>query len=93
MFAFATEALLKIFDCDIASVVDIKVMEGEDHIGLSDGPASVDCHSQEFCVVDVSIMVEVHASKNLVNLLLRHLKLIESCANFMNLKRSRIIYI
>ena len=60
VLALATEALLEIFGGNKTSIVDVEMMESEEHVVLGDGPTPIDCHSQELCVIDLAIVVEVH---------------------------------
>ena len=91
VLALAAEALGQVLLCDVACVVDIEVMEGESKIGLSDSLSAIDGDGQEFRIVDLAIMVEINTLEDLVNLLLGHLDLVESCPDLVKAKVARVV--
>lgn len=91
VLSFPSEALLQILLGDVASVVDVEMMEGESKIGLGDGLSTVDGHRQELRVVDLAVVVEVDSLENLFDFLLGHIKLVECCANFAQLESTGVV--
>ncbi len=67
MFSFAAETFLQVGLCDKARVVNVEVMESEEHVVIGDSLAPVNSHSKEFRVVDLAIMVEINALKHLID--------------------------
>lgn len=93
MLALSTEALLKVLLRDETRVVNIKMMEGEGHVGLSDGSPTINGHGQELRVVDLTIVIEVDALENLIYFILWHVQLIKSSSNLRKLKSARVVRI
>lgn len=91
VLAFPSEALFQILLSDEASVVNVEMMECERQVGLSDGLSTVDGHGQELGVVDLAVMVEVNSLENLFNFLLRHIKIVECCADFVYCESTRVV--
>ena len=91
VLAFASEALLQVRLRDVASVVNVEVVEGESHIGLRDGSPSVDSDSEELGIVDFTVVVEVDALEDLIDFALGHVQLIEGCSNLLKLQRARVV--
>ena len=60
-------------------------MEGKCKVGLSDSSSSVNCHSEELRIVNLTIVIEVDALENLIDLLGRHIELIEGISNLAQL--------
>lgn len=91
MFALATEAFFEVLSGDEASVVDVKVMECEQHIVLCDGLAPVNCDGQELGVINLTVVVEVYSLENLINFGLGHIELVKSLTNLCNFQRARVV--
>jgi len=91
MLALAAEALLEIFLGNVARVVDVKVVEGKEHVGLCDCLSAVDGHSKELRVVDLSIVIEVDALKHLVDFILRHIQFVEGGPDLAQLESARVV--
>ena len=91
VFTLAAEALLKVLLCDESRVVNVKVMESEVQISLSDCLSPVDCDCQELCVVNLSIVIEVNALKDFANFIFAHVELVESCSDFAQLQSARVV--
>ena len=88
VLALSAEALFQVGFCDVARVVDIEVMEGEDHVSVGDGLSAVDSDGEEFSVVDLTVVVEVNPLENTVNLLLTQIQIIESSPDLGKCKSS-----
>ena len=61
-------------------------MEGKGKVSLSDSLPAIDGDGQELGVIDLSVMVEVNALEDLVDFLLRHLKLVEGGPDLVKVK-------
>lgn len=72
MLALSAEALLQVLLRDEPRVVNIEMMEGEGHIGLSDGSPTINGHGQELRVVDFTVVIEVDALEDLIDFILWH---------------------
>ena len=68
-------------------------MEGKGKVSLSDSLPAIDGDGQELRVIDLSIMVEVNALEDLVDFLLRHLKLVEGGPDLVKVKVARVVCI
>lgn len=91
MLAFAAEALLQILLRDVASVVNVEVVEGEQQVVLGDNSTPICGHRQEFRVVDLAVVIHIHCVKNLSYFVLRHVKPIEGLLDLLDLQRARIV--
>lgn len=72
MLTLPAETLFQVLLGDITRVVDVEVVECKQHVSFSDGLPTVDCHCQELCVVNLSVVVKVNALKYLINLFFCH---------------------
>ena len=93
MLTLTTEAFLQVSLGDVASVINVEVMERKQHIVLCDCLSTVDSDCKEFCVVDLTVMVKVNSFEDSIDLLFRHLKLVEGSTNLVDLKSARIVCI
>ena len=93
MLTLTTETLLQILLRDEAGVVDVEVMEGERQVSLRDGLPAVNSHSQELSVVDLTIVVEVNALEDIIDLLFGHVKLAEGSPDLAELQSAGIVLI
>ena len=91
MFSFTAETFLQVGLSDKARVVNVEVMESEEHVVISDCLASVNSHSQEFRVVDLTIMIEINALKHLIDFCCWHIELLEGSTDLTELQGARII--
>ena len=91
VFSLAAEAFLKISLCDVTTVVDVEVMESKSHVCFSDSLSTINSDSQELGVVDLTIVVEIDALKDLVKFFFRHVKLLEASPDLTNLQSTRIV--
>ena len=91
VFTLAAETFLQISLCDVTTVVDVEVMESKSHVCFSDCLPAINSDSQELSVVDLTIVVEIDALKDLVKFFFRHVKLLEASPDLTNLQSTRIV--
>lgn len=91
MFAFSAETLLKVLFGDETGVVDVKVMEREMKVVLSNCLSAVYCHCEELGVVNLTVVVEVNSLENLVDFFWTHVQFVESSPDFTQLQSTRIV--
>ena len=68
-------------------------MESEGQVSLGDSLSAIDGDGQEFGVIDLTIMIEINALEDLVNLLLGHLELVEGGPDLVKVKVARVVSI
>ena len=93
VLALAAETLCQVLFCDVTSVVDIEMMEGEGEVSGSDSLSAIDGDGQEFGIVNLTVMVEINTLEDLVDLLLGHLKLVEGGPDLIKVKVARVVSI
>ena len=93
MLTLTAEALLQVCFGDETRVVDVEVVESEEQVLLRDGLSTVNGHSQELSVVDLTIVVEVNALEDIVDLLFGHVKLAEGSPDLAKLQGSGIVLV
>lgn len=71
MFSLSFEALYKIVTSNVATIINIEVMECEVQIGFCKCLLFVDGYSQEFRVLNLTIIIQINFLKNVIKLVFR----------------------
>ena len=93
VLALTTEAFLKVGLSDEASVVDIEVMEGKEHVSISHSLSAINSDSKELSVVDFAIVVEVNSLENRVQFLLAQVQFLEGLSHLTENQSATIVSI
>ena len=93
MFTLAAETFFQVLLCNVASIVNVEMMESKEHVVLSDCLSSVNSDGQELCIVDLAISIEVDPLEDAVGLLLAKVKFVERRSDLGNRQSARVVLV